>query len=68
MNYTLRFTSGLWPNGGRTRQHGYEDPDSLMGAAAYPPSGLGVRQEPHHSACSLELSGLPGQVGEPPSS
>lgn len=37
MNYTLRFTSGLWHNGERTRQHECEDPDDLIGSAAYPP-------------------------------
>lgn len=41
VNYTLRFTSGLWHNGEKTRQHGCEDPDRLMCSAAHPSLGFG---------------------------
>lgn len=40
VNYPLRFTSGLWHNGERTRQCECEDPDFLM-CSAYAPLDLG---------------------------
>ena len=36
VNYPLRFTSGLWPNGERTRQPGFEDPHSSLCSAYIP--------------------------------
>lgn len=51
VNYTLRFTSGLWHNGKRTRESGYEDPDYLMCSAAH--STLGLRRKAGTSTTQL---------------
>lgn len=68
VNYTLRFTLGLWHNGERTREHGCDDPDYLMCSAAHSP--LVLRGKAGASTTQLvvwSFLACQGSLGIPPS-